>query len=233
MKHYLPRFSRLQIFCIAILACMLAPVAVAASVTTAAPVAPGGGTLLALAGLGLGGMMLRAPADDPAAGGGGEGGGGSASDPEDAKLSIGQRLQAALSSKSSLVAKNTALEGQVKDLAGQIEAKDSELKDLRAKVTALEADAKQVADALAASEKEVKELAAKEKEVGKRADRLAKEKLGALGFPSAELPKATEQGAADTDLPSSREELETALSKMTDGTKQRELLNRWKAAQAA
>lgn len=191
MKHYLPRLSLLQVLCIAALALMFSPVAMAAGSSATSAVVDGSG-LVSLAGLAGIGMMLRAPAEEHHP----EGGGGEKSpdaNADEAKLTLGQRLSAALSSKQSLTGKISQLEQLTEKQKADLKAKDEELVFLRAKVAKLEVDAADVAKALEAAEKEAKELAGKEQDLDARASEKAKQIVRGTGIDAGSLPSATDE----------------------------------------
>lgn len=139
-----------------------------------------------------------------------------ASGGEEIKLTIGQQLKAALSSKQNLTAQIAAHEGTIADHLATITAKDAEITQLKAdiatrdaKITALEADAADVAAALEAHKSEVATL----KATATTVEAKAKEKVAALGFPASKLPKADDklaEGSADEQIASLNRQIEAS-----------------------
>ena len=134
------------------------------------------------------------------------------------KLTIGQRLSAALASKESLQAKILEQTSKLADQATTITDLQAQLAEATARVTKLEADAAEVEAALKAAEAESATLKAQ----AKTADQLAKEKVAALGFPAAQLPAANDavHANAEEEIAS----LRTQISKTTDPQKRGELV---------
>ena len=203
MKHYVPRLSLLQVVSICILALMCAPMAIAA-MSTAPAVAPGSGSLLTFASLGMGGMILRAPAEDGTEGGGAEGGkpvaiADAITALEDKTLPMSQRLGVAVQALRGIdpTGQLATIKTELETARSNLTARDTEITDLKAQITALksqlsarEADVKTADEARAAAEKKAADLEAKEQDLNKRAEAKSKEKLGALGIKSTELPNA-------------------------------------------
>lgn len=141
-----------------------------------------------LGGLAFAGGALRE--EDPGAP---EGGGSDPAKTDDPKLTIGQRLSAALASKTSLQAEIAQRDTKLSEHAATIERLNAELATAKAdlataneKITALEADAAEVDKALKSAEAEANELKSKSTTVEKK----AQEKVASLGFPGAKLPAA-------------------------------------------
>lgn len=191
MKHYLPRLSWMQLFCIAIVAFMFAPLAVAAM--SSAPSAlsiSGSSSFLALAGLGALGTVLT-PGDDAAPDG-----------KEKAEtppaLTLGQQMRAFLSDKTSMQAELVKRDTKISEHEQTIAARDARITELEGKLKAaedanaqLQADVTEIKDALAAADKNVKELAAKDDDLGKRASEQAKLIVRGAGINADQLPGAT------------------------------------------
>ena len=212
IKHYLPRFSWLQLACICILGLMLSPLAFAAS-TTAAPVAPGGGSLLGLAALGLGGMMLRAPAseEDPGGGGGGKQEQTLALPDaikaiEDKTLPMSQRLGVALKALQGVdpTGQLATVKAELDKAKLDLSARDADLVTVRAdlatankQIAALQSDVSEADKARATAEKTAQDLQAKEQNLETRAEAKVKEKMAALGFPTSKLPKDVDANNAE------------------------------------
>jgi len=186
-----PRLILLAVIGFAVVAPLLSGSAVAAAISSECEAKPkevvaSGGLLSALA---LAGATLRE--EDPGA----PQGGGSDPKADDPKMTIGQRLSAALASKSSLQAAIAERDTKISEHASEIERLKTELATAQgdlvkanAKITALEADAAEVDKALKSAETEAKELKAKETTVEKK----AQEKVAGLGFSAAKLPAAEE-----------------------------------------
>lgn len=111
------------------------------------------------------------------------------------KLTIGQRLSAALASKESLQTKIVEQGNTLTEQAATITDLQAQLTWATAKVAQLEADAAEVETALHAAEAESATLKAQ----AKTAAQLANEKVAALGFPAAQLPAASASISAATD----------------------------------
>ncbi len=165
-----------------------------------------------------------APAPAPVAG---------ADDP--AKLTIGQRLSAALASKETLQAsiaqRDATIAAHDATIAAITKERDdaaTALTEANNRIAALEADAAEVDQALQASEASVAQLQATATTMEKK----AQETVASLGFSAARLPAAEEQDP-DNVVPSSRAELEEAMSKLPNLQERAALLSRYNKAQAA
>lgn len=132
---------------------------------------------------------------------------------DEPKLTIGAQIKAAIAAKADLQTKIATLETQAATDKATITDLTSKLEAANAKIAVLETDAAEVKAALDAHMVEVGQLKAKDKDLDKRAEQQAKEKLGALGFPSAKLPVADAKGAG------SYEEALQAYSDITDPVK--------------
>lgn len=165
-----------------------------------------------------------APAPAPAA---------SADDP--AKLTIGQRLSAALASKETLQAgiaqRDATIAAHDATLAALTKERDdaaAALTEANTRIAALEASEAEVEKALKASEAEAAGL----KTVATTVEKKAQETVASLGFSAAQLPAAEEQDP-DNVVPSSRAELEEAMGKLPTLQERAALLSRYDKAQAA
>lgn len=132
--------------------------------------------------------LLRAPADENQH----EGSDATHPDADQTKLTLGQRLSSALSSKQALTAKITQLEQLTAKQTTEIKAKEDELVSLQAKLAKMEADAADVSKALEAAEMEAKDLAAKEQDIDQRASEKAKVIVQGAGIDPKRLPAATQ-----------------------------------------
>ena len=209
MKHYLPRFSWMQIACIAILALMCAPLVIAA--TSSAVMVPNSGYAITTAGvLGFTGMRFDA-ADDPADPGKASGGGiaEAIAAIEDKTMPVSQRLGVAIKALQGIdptnqLAKVQAdLQTATKSLGERdatIATLQGELEAAQNQITALQTDVADHEKAAAAAEQRAKDAEAKEQDLEKRGDAKAKEKLGTLGFPASRLPgESDKMSQADED----------------------------------
>ncbi len=187
-----PRIALLAIIGCVFLAPLLSGTVLAAAVGEDRPAA-----MVASTGL-LGAMALTGPLreEDPGAP---QGGGG---DPkaDDPKLTIGQRLTAALSSKASLQADIAKREAQMSEqsesiarLEGDLSAAQTALGEANAKIAALEADAAEVDKALKAAESE----AAAEKAKNTTVEKKTQETVAGLGFSAGKLPAAQDGGGEE------------------------------------
>lgn len=121
---------------------------------------------------------------------------------DEVKLTIGQRLTAAISSRSSLqaaiadrdemVAEQTAM---IERITGELASAQAALDEATAKITAMENEAAEFGKALEAAEAEAAELKAKESTVEKK----AQEKVAQIGFSAAQLPASEEVDHASID----------------------------------
>ena len=145
-----------------------------------------------------------------------------AADP--AKMTIAQRIAAA----GGILAKGDAhistLNTRIADHEKSIAAKDKEIAELKdkleaaeKKVTKLEAEAKEISDAMAKIETEAKELKSKEQDLDKRAEAKSKERLGAIGFPSAKAPAASDKPTAEDSLDDLRARFKAESDPMEKG----------------
>lgn len=189
-----PRLILLALIGFAVVAPLLSGTAIASAV--------GDGPKTAVASVGLlGGIAFAGPLreEDPGAP---QGGG---SDPtaggEDPKLTIGQRLSAALASKASLQAAISDRDAKIAEhaatierLNGELSAAKNDLDQANAKITQLEADAAEVDRALKSAEAEAKELKGKATTVEKK----AQEQVASLGFSAGKLPAAQEGEGEET-----------------------------------
>ncbi|HRQ87673.1 MAG TPA: hypothetical protein PLA50_02680, partial [Bacteroidia bacterium] len=130
------------------------------------------------------------------------GGGGSTKTDDDPKLTIGQRLSAALASKTTLQAEIAKRDAKITEhettIATLTEERDSartELATATARITDLEAQAAEVETALKAAEVEAAGLKTKETTVEKK----AQEKVASLGFSASKLPAAQDGGEDDLE----------------------------------
>lgn len=196
MNYHLRSLSWLQLSCLAILALMVAPVAFA--VVSSAPLAPHTGTAF-LTTASLGGMiMLRDEAGEHATGGGGP----VAVDDairaiSDTSMTMSQRLSVAMQALKGVDPTNqlATIKADLDKARADLAARDTEVTDLKAaveklntKLAARDEDVKQADEARAAAEKRTQELEAKEQDLEKRALAKSKEKLGAIGIASTDLP---------------------------------------------
>lgn len=151
------------------------------------------------------------------------------------KLTIGQRISAAVASKESLqqaiadrdktIAEDKAEIGRLTQANTDLQTK---LDQANAKITTLEADAAEVEKSLKAAEAEALAEKAKNTTVEKK----AQEKVASLGFPAAKLPAAQESSATESDIPSTRAELEEQMGKLKTLQERAHLLARFEKAQA-
>ena len=154
---------------------------------------------------------------------------------DDTKLTIGARLSAAIASKASLQAEIADLKGKLATAESAFESNQQtfqsmsdQLNQANAKIAALEADASEVDKALKTAEAEAAGLKATEKTVEKKAQELTSQ----LGFSAAKLPAAADVDPDDA-VPSSRAELESAMSKLDNLQERAALLDRYNKASAA
>jgi chromosome segregation ATPase len=154
---------------------------------------------------------------------------------DDTKLTIGQRLSAAIASKASLQAEIADLKGQLATAESAFESNQQtfqsmseQLNQANAKIATLEADAAEVDKALKTAEAEAAGLKATEKTVEKKAQELTSQ----LGFSAAKLPAADDVDPDDA-VPSSRAELEAAMDKLPTAQERAALLDRYNKASAA
>ncbi|MBL9115522.1 MAG: hypothetical protein JNJ83_11000 [Verrucomicrobiaceae bacterium] len=186
-----------------ILALMCAPVALAASPAAVSPPV-GGSSLLGLAGLFALGTLAtteKKEGDVPDVA-------TAIAQIEDKGLPIGQRLSVALAAlrgvdpTGQLANVKGEYDRAMADLKTANEEKDklaAELADLKKQLAAREKDVEAADTARAEAEKKVQTLEAAEKDLDKRAEAKAKERLGAVGFPSSKAPTASDKaGAGDT-----------------------------------
>lgn len=131
---------------------------------------------------------------------------------DDQKLTIGQRLSAAIASKATLQAsiaeRDTTIAEHattIERLTGELATANTALAAANEKITALEADAAVVDKALKASEAETAGLKAKES----TAEKKAQETVASLGFPAAALPAAQDSEAQSESVAELREKLAT------------------------
>jgi hypothetical protein len=223
-----PRLLLLGLIGFALVAPLLSGSAIAAVTGADKPA-----SMVASAGM-LGGLALTGPLreEDPGAP---QGGGSDLAKADDPKLTIGQRLSAALASKTSLQASIAERDTKISEHAAEIErlktelaTAQGELTKANTRITALEADAAEVDKALKSAETEAKELKAKETTVEKK----AQEKVASLGFSAAKLPAAEDFDPAAA-VPSTRAELEEAMSKLPNLQERAALLTRYEQARAA
>lgn len=186
---------------------------------------------------------ILAAATDPTDGAASSGGGESAPDPaasapvaDESKLTIGQRMNAAIASKADLKAKIAERDSTITEHAATIERMTQEnatlttqLAEANARITALETEAAEVDQALQNAEAE----AVAEKAKNATVDQKAQEKVAALGFPASKLPAAQEQSASDDDVPSTRAELEAKMDTLKTGQERIDLLRAYQKAQKA
>jgi len=224
-----PRLALLAIIGFAIVAPLLSGSAIAAATGADKPA-----TMMATAGM-LGGLALTGPLREEDPGAPHAGGSGPAADEH--KLTIGQRLSAAIASKADLQAsiaerdtKIAALESPIKSLTepgnatakeierlnAAIQEKDTALAEANQKISALEADAAEIDKALKSAETEAAALKAKESTVEKK----AQEKVASLGFSAAALPAAEEAQTASID------ELREQVQSTTDPAEKQRLVAR-------
>ena len=149
---------------------------------------------------------------------------------DDTKVTIGQRLAAAIQSRSTLSATIADREAQVAEhaatierLTGELAAAQSALEQATAKISALEHDANEITKALEAAEAEAAELKAKESTVEKK----AQEKVAQIGFSAAKLP-ASEEVEHD-----SIDELRARVAQTTDPAEKQRLVARIRAMRDA
>lgn len=154
---------------------------------------------------------------------------------DDQKLTIGQRLSAAIASKATLQATIAERDASLAEHAATIERLTGELATANAalaaaneKITALEADAAVVDKALKASEAEAAGLKAEQTTVAKK----AQETVASLGFSAAALPAAAEVDPAAA-VPATRAELEEQMAKLPTLQERATLLSRYEKAHAA
>lgn len=224
-----PRLLMLALIGFAFIAPLLSGSAIAAATGADKPA-----SMVATAGM-LGGLALTGPLreEDPGAP---QGGG---SDPtkadDDQKLTIGQRLSAAIASKATLQAEISDLKSKLATAESAIEANqktfESMAADLNAaneKITALETDAAEIDRALKSAEAEAKDLKSKEASAEKK----AQETVASLGFPAASLPAAQEVDP-DAAVPATRADLEEQMAKLPNLQARADLLTRFNAAHKA
>jgi hypothetical protein len=224
--------------CLLILAFMFAPAAIMAapSVSGATPVlgSIGGFNPMLLGALGAGGatLVLRQSADDAGSENGGGDGDPSAANEDNPKLSVMQRLTAAMQSKTALLAKISGLEAKITEHEQTIATHAQSVADLQAKLDAanakvskLEADAAEVEKALNAAESEAKELRAKETDLSKRASQQAKEIAQSVGIRADQLPPSAPESSVSG---SAVEDALKAFQKERDPEKKAELHQAWK-----
>lgn len=120
---------------------------------------------------------------------------------DDPKLSIGQRLSAAIASKATLQQAITDRDKTIAEDKAQIGRLTQANTDLQtrldqanAKITQLEADAAEVDKALKQAESE----AVEEKKKNTTVDKKAQEKVASLGFPAAKLPAAQDEAGQES-----------------------------------
>jgi chromosome segregation ATPase len=149
---------------------------------------------------------------------------------DDAKLTIGQRLTAALVSRSTLQATIADRDAQVAEHAATIERISAELAEARtaletanARITAMETEATEIGRALETAEAEAAELKAKEITVEKK----AQEKVAQIGFSAASLPAAEEVDHASID------ELRARVAQTTDPAEKQRLVAQIRAMRDA
>lgn len=167
-----------------------------------------------LLGLALAGPLREEDPGDPS-------GGGSDPKADDPKLTVGQRLSAALASKTSLQAQIVQRDATITEHAAEIERLKAELATAQgdlakanAKIATLEADAAEVDKALKAAEAEAKGEKAKNTTVEKR----AQEKVAGLGFSAEKLP------AADDSASDSIDDLRERMQASTDPKEKQALM---------
>lgn len=142
---------------------------------------------------------------------------------DDAKLTIGQRLAAAIQSRSTLSATIADRDSQIAEHAATIErltadltAAQSALDEANAKISALENDANEITKALEAAEAEAAELKAKESTIEKK----AQEKVAQIGFSAARLPASEEVDHESID------ELRARVAQTSDPAEKQRLVAR-------
>lgn len=229
MKHHLSTFRRssfLRIFCILILAVMCAPCAMAAAVTPAAPTLAtvgGFGSLAVVGGLGLAGLGLLNQAEDN----GKENGGGdpkadekpvdlkaAITQAEDKTLPLSQRFSVMLQALKGIppAEQFTQVKAELATAKADLATANANLDNANKQITALQTDVKTLEQSNAKLEKENKDLAAKEQDIATRAKAMAKEEVGSLGFPAAQLPNPDPKvNAAGSD-----DDVMAAYAKLTD-----------------
>lgn len=149
---------------------------------------------------------------------------------DEPKLSIGQRLTAALASKESLQQAIADRDTTIAEDRAEIDRLKAENADLQSqlteaneKITDLEAQAAEVEKSLAAAEKEAAEAKAQNTTVEKK----AQEKVASLGFPAAKLPAAQEEAGQETAA-----ELLARAEKTTDPKERYKLVKAARDAEA-
>jgi chromosome segregation ATPase len=152
------------------------------------------------------------------------------------KLTIGDRMKAAFASKESLqqaIADRDKTIAEDKTEIGRLTQANTDLRaqldQANAKIATLEADAAEVEKSLKAAEAE----AAKEKAANTTVEKKAQEKVASLGFPASKLPAAQESNTTESDIPSTRAELEQQMDKLKTLQERANLLARFEKAQAA
>lgn len=205
-----PRLALLAIIGFALVAPLLSGSAIAAATGADKPA-----TMIASTGL-LGALAFTGPLreEDPGhpAGGGGE------PKAEDEKLTIGQRLSAAIASKATLQASIAERDTKIAEHAATIARLNEELATAKtsldqanAKITTLEASAAEVETALSTAEAEAKTLKASATNVEKKAQELTSQ----LGFSAAKLP-----AAQDSDQPDTLDDVRERMKSTTDPREQ-------------
>ena len=125
---------------------------------------------------------------------------------DDKTLTISQRLSVAANALRGIdpTGQLANIKAELDKAKLDLSARDEEittlkasLADLEKQVTAREKDLEAADAARVAAEKTAADLQAKEQDLDKRASAKAKEKLGALGIASTELPKADNKPAGD------------------------------------
>lgn len=214
-----PRMLMLIILGCALVAPLIAGSALATAVGLDDPV-----PVLAAAGI-LGGFALTGPLRSPD---------GDGPDGGDAKMTIGERLNAAIATKVDLQRRLDSLATDLADAqeasaghAGQIVAMNSEIAAAQQKLAAAESELASAHESKATAEAEAARMLAE----AKTADERAQEIVAGLGFPAGKLPAADDKGDSN-DLPSSTEELEEQLAKLPTHREKSALIRRYEAARA-